>query len=56
MNKDVALSLFADQETEAARGVEPFHRAGELDQRLVFRSRAIAAPVWGAVFRKHFSA
>jgi hypothetical protein len=39
MDEDVALGLVADEEAEAAGGVEPFHRAGELDQRLVFGAR-----------------
>ncbi len=32
----VVECLVADEEAEAAGGVEPFHRSGQLDQRLVF--------------------
>ena len=38
------LRLVADQEAEAAGGIEPFHRAGELDQRLVLGRGRASAP------------
>jgi hypothetical protein len=47
MDEDVALGLLADDEAEAAGGVEPFDRAGDMEQRLAGRcgtvQRAIGA-------------
>ena len=37
MDEDVALGVVADDEAEAARGVEPFDGAGEPDERFVVR-------------------
>ena len=44
MDQDVALGLVADDEAEAAGGVEPFDRAGEVEQLVVGRLRARGAP------------
>ena len=40
MDEDVALGLVADDEAEAARRVEPFDGAGELDERFAIRVRS----------------
>jgi len=45
VDQDIAVRLVADDEAEAAGRVEPFHRAGEMQQILLdgFRARPIVA-------------